>query len=141
YSVYMLVEAQNRIRSATVMGFQTCALPIWETLQPSVSGPWPFVLLIHGGGFKAGDTHLPFNACAQDVVNAGYFAASIEYRLAPPGHLLGQMSDGRFPDQPNDIELAAMAARADPRCNGEVFAIGGSAGASHSAWLAGQHLA
>ncbi len=59
----------------------------WETLQPSGSGPWPFVLLIHGGGFKAGDTHLPFNACAQDVVNAGYFAASIEYRLAPPGQL------------------------------------------------------
>ena len=112
----------------------------WETLQPSGSGPRPFVLLIHGGGFKAGDTHLPFNTCAQDVVNAGYFAASIEYRLAPPGHLLGQMSDGRFPDQPNDIELAAMAARADPRCNGEVFAIGGSAGASHSAWLAGKHL-
>ncbi len=59
----------------------------WETLQPSGTGPWPFVLLIHVGGFKAGDTHLPFNACAQDVVNAGYFAASIEYRLAPPGQL------------------------------------------------------
>ena len=41
------------------------------------------------------------------------------------GSSLGQTSDGRFPDQPNDIELAAMAARADFRCNGEVFAIGG----------------
>jgi acetyl esterase/lipase len=112
----------------------------WETLQPSGSGPWPFVLLIHGGGFKAGDTHLPFNACAQDVVNAGYFAASIEYRLAPPGQLLGQTSDDRFPDQTNDIELAAAAARADFRCNGKVFAIGGSAGASHPAWLAGRNV-
>jgi acetyl esterase/lipase len=56
------------------------------------------------------------------------------------GSSLGQTSDGRFPDQPNDIELPPAAARADFRCNGEVFAIGGSAGASHSAWLAGKNV-
>jgi len=102
--------------------------------------PWPFALAIHGGGFKSGDPGLPFNVCAQDLVNAGYFVACPEYRLAPPGQLVGQTSDGRFPDQTNDVMLAVAKAKADLRCNGEVFAVGGSAGASHSAWLAGKHL-
>src|SRR5438132_7630438 len=112
----------------------------WKILLPSGSGPWPFALAIHGGGFKSGDPGLPFNVCAQDLVNAGYFVACPEYRLAPPGQLVGQTSDGRFPDQTNDVMLAVAKAKADLRCNGEVFAVGGSAGASHSAWLAGKHL-
>ena len=58
----------------------------------------------------------------QDLAAAGYIAFSIEYRLAPPGALPGQISDGRFPDQSDDVKLAMRTARADPRCNGQVGA-------------------
>ncbi|PYK38112.1 MAG: hypothetical protein DME60_11710, partial [Verrucomicrobia bacterium] len=72
----------------------------------------------------------------QDLRDAGYLALSIEYRLAPPGSIAGQTSDGRYPDQTNDCKVAVRAARADPRCNGKVGAVGASAGATHAAYLA-----
>jgi len=67
---------------------------------------------------------------------AGYLALAIEYRLAPPGRLAGQVSAGHYPDQTNDVKLAVGAARTDSRCNGKVGAVGGSAGASHTAYVA-----
>ena len=88
----------------------------WVVYQPSTPGPWPAVLVIHGGGFFAGspDSSLESVVCAQDLAAAGYIAFSIEYRLAPPGALPGQISDGRFPDQSDDVKLAMRTARADP---------------------------
>ena len=67
----------------------------------STPGPWPAVLVIHGGDFYTGspDSSMESIVCAQDLTAAGYIAFSIEYRLAPPGALPGQISDGRFPDQ------------------------------------------
>ena len=102
----------------------------WIVYQPSTPGPWPTVLVIHGGGFNAGspDSSSESITCGQDLAAAGYIAFSIEYRLAPPGALHGQTSDGRFPDQSDDVKLAVRTARLDPRCNGQVGAVGGSAG-------------
>jgi acetyl esterase/lipase len=110
----------------------------WVAFTPTGAGPWPAVLVIHGGGFDGGlpDGSPELITCAQDLANAGYLAFSIEYRLAPPGLLAGQVSDGRFPDQTDDVKLAVRAARADPRCNGQVGAVGGSAGGSHTAFVA-----
>src|SRR5712691_6163654 len=61
----------------------------WVVYTPSTPGPWPAVLIIHGGGF---DSNTPNSSpesitCAQDMAAAGYIAFSIEYRLAPPGAL------------------------------------------------------
>jgi len=108
----------------------------WIVYQPSTAGPWPAVLIIHGGGFNE---HTPDSSpesvtCGQDLAAAGYIAFSIEYRLAPPGSLEGQTSDGRFPDQSDDVKLAVQTARLDPRCNGQVGGIGGSAGGYHVAF-------
>jgi len=102
----------------------------WIVYQPSTPGPWPTVLIIHGGGFNEGspDSASESVTCGQDLAAAGYLAFSIEYRLAPPGALPGQTSDGRFPDQSDDVKLAIRTARLDPRCNGQVGAVGGSAG-------------
>jgi len=102
----------------------------WIVYQPSTPGPWPAVLVIHGGGFNDGspDSSSESITCGQDLAAAGYIAFSIEYRLAPPGALEGQTSDGRFPDQSDDVKLALRTARLDPRCNGQVAAVGGSAG-------------
>ena len=110
----------------------------WDAYTPSTPGPWPAVLVIHGGGFYGGSpTSSPESiACAQDLAAAGYIAFSIEYRLAPPGRLPGQKSSGRFSDQTGDVKVAVRAARSDSRSNGKVGAVGGSAGGYHAAFAA-----
>ena len=111
----------------------------WVVYTPAGTGPWPAVLVIHGGGFKAGTpTSSPESVnCGRDLAAAGFIAFSIEYRLAPLGFLEGQVSDGRFPEQTDDVRLAVLAARFDPRSNGLVGSVGGSAGGYHTAFAAG----
>ena len=110
----------------------------WVVYTPQTPGPWPVVLVIHGGGFLSGtpDSSAESIVAAQDLAASGYLALSIEYRLAPPGMLPGQTSDGRFPQQTDDVKLAVRTARHDPRCNGQVGALGGSAGGYHVAFAA-----
>ena len=130
-------QAPNQTLSPVQYAIADDGTPLhWIVAVPAGSGPWPFVLLIHGGGFRTGTPAKPINVCGDDLTAAGYVAASIEYRLAPPGQLSGQQSLGRFPDQTNDVALAVEAALSDSRCNGQVFAIGGSAGGSHAISLA-----
>jgi acetyl esterase/lipase len=105
----------------------------WTVYTPAGRGPWPAVLVIHGGLFLSGDAS-EGAACAQDLAAAGYVAYSINYRLAPPGSIPGQVSLGRSPDQYNDVHLAVQAARDDSRSTGKVGAVGGSAGATHAVW-------
>ncbi len=107
----------------------------WIVYKPGGPGPWPAVLVIHGGGFKSGGPGSGAE-CAADLAAAGYLAYAIEYRLAPDGSLPGQVSDGRFPQQTDDVKMAVRAARADPRCNGQVGAVGGSAGGYDTAYVA-----
>jgi len=111
----------------------------WVVYTPDGTGPWPAVLVVHGGGFNDGSPDSALNSiiCAQDLAAAGYIAFSIEYRLAPPGALPGQVSDGRYPQQTDDVKLAVRTARADSRCNGQVGAIGGSGGGGHVTYVAG----
>src|SRR5690242_10257456 len=110
----------------------------WVAYAPTTPGPWPAVLVIHGGNFYGGSpSGSPESVTlAQDLAAAGYIAFSIEYRLAPPGSLTGQVSSGQFPEQTDDVKMAVRAARADLRGNGQVGAVGGSAGASHAAFVA-----
>ncbi len=107
----------------------------WVVYAPAGAGPWPAVLVIHGGGFKSGGPESGA-VVAADLAGAGFLAFAIEYRLAPPGSLPGQKSTGRFPQQTDDVKMAISAARADSRCNGQVGAVGGSAGAVHTAFTA-----
>ena len=127
-----------------IYGYAPDGTPLlWDVYTPSGVGPWPVVLLIHGGGFTGGSStsNQQSVACARDMSAAGYLALSISYRLAPPGRIEGQTSTGCAPQQYDDIKMAARAARADPRCNGKLGVIGGSAGGTHAAWLAVDHLA
>jgi acetyl esterase/lipase len=94
------------------------------------------VLLIHGGGFTRSPTGPQQVDAAKSIAAAGYWVFEITYRLAPPGQIPGQKSKGQFPDQTNDVHLAVHAARVDPRGNGQVGGIGGSAGAYHVAFAA-----
>lgn len=107
----------------------------WDVYTPTGRGPWPAVLVIHGGLFVSGSSDdLGVGSCAQDLAEAGFIAFAINYRLAPPGAIPGQTSTGRFPEQYDDVQLAVLAARNDARSNGNVGAVGGSAGATHAVW-------
>jgi dienelactone hydrolase len=85
---------------------------------------------------------------ARDLAIAGYLALAIEFRLAPPHATMnsprhccpGQNDvgdDGYYPEEKDDIRMAIRAARADPRCNGKVGAVGGSSGGSLPIYWAG----
>ncbi|HZS18296.1 MAG TPA: immunoglobulin domain-containing protein [Candidatus Udaeobacter sp.] len=114
----------------------------WKVFMPADPGPHPAVIVLHGGGFKSG-TAGP-DSVSKDLAAAGFLALSTEYRLAPP-HIpmneadhgpVGQDSvipvdDGHYPAQNVDVQMAIRAARADARCNGLVYGVGGSAGGSH----------
>src|SRR3569832_663903 len=51
--------------------------------RPSTgSGPFPAVICIHGGGFRAGDRH-GYDGLIKRFAERGYVAATAEYRLAP----------------------------------------------------------
>lgn len=109
--------------------------PLYQDVYaPSGSGPWPTVIVIHGGGFYGGSRHgenIP--QCCADLAAAGFLAKSIDYRLAPPGSIPGQTSTGCYPQQTSDVTKAIIAARLDSRGNGRVGCVGGSAGGTHAA--------
>ena len=119
----------------------------WTAYVPTDGLRHPAVLVIHPGGFKSGDAG-PLNV-AEDLGNAGFLGLAVEYRLAPPHDQMdspthpspGQndvkpVDDGHYPEQTDDIQLAIRTARADPRCDGRVYCVGGSAGGSHALYMA-----
>ena len=126
----------------------------WTAYVPPEGGKHPAVLVLHEGGFKTGDAG-PIDV-AQDLAAGGFFALATEYRLAPPHAPMNSFTDaypqgihpppgqnavfpvddGHYPEQTDDIQLAIRTARADPRCDGRVYCVGGSAGASHSVYMA-----
>jgi len=121
----------------------------WGAFEPKGGGQHPAILVLHAGGFKTGvggPQHV-----AEELSRAGFFALATEYRLAPPHNEMNSpehpppaqntvspVDDGHYPEQTNDIRTAIRTARHDPRCNGLVYCIGGSAGASHAVYMAGR---
>jgi acetyl esterase len=91
---------------------------------PQSSGPHPAVIIIHSGGFVAGDSRSRSETyCADFLVPAGYAVFSINYRLAP------QFS---YPAPIEDVQRAIRFVRANAhRWNIDqtrLALIGGSAG-------------
>lgn len=111
------------------------------------NGPWPVAITLFAGGFKDGDIYGSQGQrwADNDLANQGFLVFSLDYRLAPPGLILMQhahdqtpegIASGRPPQQTNDVKQQILAAYYDSECNGTVFLIGGSSGASHSLWAA-----
>jgi acetyl esterase/lipase len=50
--------------------------------RPKGDGPFPAILCIHGGGFRAG-TRDGYNGLIKKLAEHGYVAATVTYRLAP----------------------------------------------------------
>lgn len=60
----------------------------------SGDGPFPAVLCIHGGGFRAGNRETYDNLCIK-LAERGYVAATITYRLAPKHQFPAAVHDSK----------------------------------------------
>lgn len=110
----------------------------WNVIAPSGVGPWPGLIVLHVGGYRTGTpTDGPLIAAARDLAAAGIICYSIAYRLSQH-RLPGQTLPCYWPYQIDDIMMAALKARADSRCNGNLGAFGGSAGGGHGLSVASQ---
>lgn len=90
--------------------------------RPEGTGPFPAVVCIHGGGFRAG-TRDGYDGLIKKLAENGYVAVTVTYRLAPKY---------QFPAAVNDVKAAVRWLRAnaakyhvDPD---RIGAMGGSAG-------------
>jgi acetyl esterase/lipase len=101
-----------------------------DLVQPAGAGPFPAVLVIHGGAWREGGKE-ENHKLLTDFARRGYVAASPQYRFAPKD---------RFPAQILDVKAAVRWLRAnakDLRVDAEHFgAMGFSAGA-HLALMLG----
>jgi pimeloyl-ACP methyl ester carboxylesterase len=82
----------------------------------------------HGVSSERGATY--------DLVQAGFLVFQVNHRIAPPDKVEGQYTEGHAPDQTDDLKRHILAALADPRCNGSIYLIGGSAGGTLALWCA-----
>jgi acetyl esterase/lipase len=93
-------------------------------------GPFPAVICIHGGGFRAGDRHGYDKLCLR-LAEAGYVAVTIDYRLAPKYP---------FPAAIHDVKAAVRWIRANAKrysIDSDRLAVtGGSAGGHLAQFLA-----
>jgi acetyl esterase/lipase len=90
---------------------------------PDGAGPFPAAILVHGGGWVAGDKQQYINYLFKPLTNAGFVWFTINYRLAP---------QYKFPAAADDVEQAIRYVKAnatkykvDPR---RIALIGESAG-------------
>lgn len=93
-----------------------------DVYMPPGDGPFPGVLVVHGGGWRAGSKN-PFHHFADRLAEAGFTSVAIDYRLAP---------EHKFPAQIEDCKAAvrwmrtnAKRYKIDPQ---RIGAIGYSAG-------------
>ena len=66
-------------------------------------GPFPVIVCIHGGGFRAGSRE-GFNGLCQQLAKHGYVAVTVSYRLAPKYP---------FPAAIHDVKAAVRWVRAN----------------------------
>ena len=101
-----------------------------DAYLPGSPGPHPGVIVIHGGGFRFGE-RVSEAYLATALVDAGFAAFSIDYRLAP---------EFPFPAAVDDVLAAVAWVRAHAADYGvdpeEIGAIGESAGGHLAAMLA-----
>ena len=71
---------------------------------PAGKGPFPIVILVHGGGWTSGDKTAAPASLAPTLVEAGYVCLSINYRLAP---------QHRWPACRDDVHTAIRWAKAN----------------------------
>jgi len=103
-------------------------LDLW---RPKGAGPFPLVLYIHGGGFRAGDKNTLAPVALKSYLDAGWAVAAINYRFTDAAPAPAQYLDCARALQ--TLRHRSKEWNLDPRL---VASTGGSAGAGTSLWLA-----
>jgi acetyl esterase/lipase len=101
-----------------------------DLYQPQGAGPFPAVLLIHGGGWRA-RTRADMNGTAEKLARRGYVVLNASYRFAPRW---------RFPAQLTDVQQAVLFMRAhatEYRVQPDRIAAWGYSSGAHLAALLG----
>jgi dienelactone hydrolase len=98
----------------------------------------PWVLTIESAHWGE-DNGVP-SEITQAILAKGWAAVHPHHHLAPPNKIAGQVGNGQYPQQTDDVKMAVAAAKRDPRCDGRVGAIGGSGGGNLAAFLQAQGL-
>ncbi|MFZ0015027.1 MAG: alpha/beta hydrolase [Acidimicrobiia bacterium] len=99
-----------------------------EVSIPDGEGPFPAVVLVHGGGWVAGSPSV-MRPLAEHLNESGYLTVNTRYRLSTlelPG----------FPEAVDDVACAVRYAASHPDSDGTVALIGHSAGAHIGALVA-----
>ena len=96
---------------------------------PAGSGPWPAVLLLHGGGWSGGDRK-QLRRQAAYLAERGFFSMAIDYRLAPTHPFPAGLEDARAALAWLKQHAGEYHIEAD-----KVAAVGSSAGANLAAML------
>lgn len=99
-----------------------------EVGVPEGEGPFPAVVLVHGGGWVGGNPGF-MRPLADHLEDNGFLTVNIRYRLASlevPG----------YPEAVEDVACAVRFAAAHPMSDGSVAIIGHSAGAHLAALVA-----
>lgn len=94
---------------------------------PEGDGPFPTVVLVHGGGWVAGDPSA-MSALATYLTEEGFVTVNAPYQLA--------VQEASFPTAVDDVACAVRMAASLPNSNGVVTVLGHSAGAHLSALVA-----
>jgi acetyl esterase/lipase len=128
--------SSKRDASVSVVRDVTYTPPDWpatlnaDIYAPDGAGPFPAVVMIHGGGWQ-GRSRMDMNDTAREVARSGFVVVNISYRFAP---------QWRFPAQLRDVQQAvgwlranAQSRRVDPQ---RIASWGYSSGAHLAALLA-----
>ena len=100
---------------------------------PLGEGPWPTVVLIHGGFWKWGWDRTLMTPLAGDLAGRGFAAWNIEYRR------VGQEGGG-WPGTLEDVAAAADVLAGMKEIDAaRIVAVGHSAGGQLALWLAARH--
>jgi alpha-L-fucosidase 2 len=93
---------------------------------PEGAGPFPVAIVVHGGGWVAGDRRSNVEPLFQPLVDGGFACFSISYRLARDPSLLGAAIE--------DVEQAIRYVQA--HSSGRIALVGESAGGQLAAMAA-----
>lgn len=109
------------------------ALHFGELHLPRGQGPFPIVILIHGGFWRTPYNYTLMTGLASDLASRGIAAWNIEYRR------IGDAGGG-WPNTLLDVAWAAAFLPTLPAVDARrIVAIGHSAGGQFALWLAGYH--
>lgn len=99
-----------------------------EVTVPSGDGPFPAVVLVHGGGWVAGDPSI-MRPLANHLSDNGFLTLNTSYQLST-------LSDPGFPGAIDDVACAVRLAATHQSSDGTVAVVGHSAGAHIGAVVA-----